>query len=125
MNLVLMLIGIFILAVLITILKITTMASQRKNQADARSAAVNVEDKAMGESGQKPAQPSGPSDYSPAARDMAGTQGSVPVFPVLPANCSSCNAPLNMNTVKWTGPMSACCPNCGSAIEIKWKKLVE
>ncbi len=61
----------------------------------------------------------------PPAQPAPGSQGPVPFYPVLPANCPNCQAPLNMSTAAWTGPMSASCPHCGSSVEIKWKKIGE
>jgi hypothetical protein len=46
-----------------------------------------------------------------------------PVFPVLPPHCGSCGAPVSMSDVRWTGPMSAACGSCDSAVRVEWKKI--
>jgi hypothetical protein len=47
----------------------------------------------------------------------------IPMIPVLPPNCSSCGAPINMSNIEWTGPLTASCNTCRSAVEVEWKKL--
>lgn len=59
----------------------------------------------------------------PAAPAQPAGQTSTPMLPVLPSSCSKCQAPISMNSVNWTGPMSASCSHCGSNVEIKWKKI--
>jgi hypothetical protein len=57
----------------------------------------------------------------PAQRSVAGEP--IPMIPVLPPNCSSCGAPINMSNIEWTGPLTASCSTCRAAVEIEWKKL--
>jgi len=40
---------------------------------------------------------------------------------LIPAECSSCNAPINADVVDWVGPLKAKCPQCGAIIEAKEK----
>ena len=54
-------------------------------------------------------------------RSVAGNP--IPMIPVLPPNCSSCGAPINMSNIEWTGPLTARCATCRSAVEVQWKKL--
>jgi hypothetical protein len=78
--------------------------------------------------GPTPIQPPVPTSASPSsqtAQPAPSSQGPVPFYPVLPAHCSTCQAPLRMNTVNWTGPMSASCPHCGSGVKIKWERIGE
>ncbi len=48
---------------------------------------------------------------------------STPVMPVLPPKCPNCGTPISMDSVQWTGPMSARCPACNNGIEVEWRKL--
>jgi hypothetical protein len=49
--------------------------------------------------------------------------GTTPTIPVIPKNCPRCIAPLTLDKVQWTGPLSAACPNCGASIDVEWRKI--
>jgi hypothetical protein len=118
-SILVLLFGISILAVLITIIKVISLRSKRSTLINQNpDVAQNVRNisKPQGKS----------SEQTPApVKDTNGTQAAVPVIPILPAKCSSCNTPISMNNAKWTGPMSAVCPSCGNGLEVKWKKMVD
>jgi hypothetical protein len=60
-------------------------------------------------------------ESTPGQRSVAGDP--IPMIPVLPPNCSSCGAPINMSNIEWTGPLTASCSNCRSVVEVEWKRL--
>lgn len=43
-----------------------------------------------------------------------------PVY-LIPAECPSCDSPLNAEYVDWVGPLQAKCPNCETIVEAKEK----
>ena len=45
------------------------------------------------------------------------------MIPIFPPQCGSCGAPVNMQDVEWTGPLTASCGTCRSAVDVEWKKL--
>ena len=49
--------------------------------------------------------------------------GTIPTIPVIPKNCPRCMAPLTLDKVQWTGPLSAACPNCGASVDVEWRKI--
>jgi hypothetical protein len=73
--------------------------------------------------------PTSKSQRAPIAATQAPPEGRsgavdpVPMIPVLPPNCSSCGAPINMSNIEWTGPLTASCSACRSVVEVEWKKL--
>ena len=72
----------------------------------------------------KPAPASAPERLAPPSQPApTHTSTSVPVVPVLPPHCASCGSPISMQDVRWTGPMSAACGSCGSAVPVEWKKV--
>ncbi|MGY5879152.1 MAG: hypothetical protein RTV31_02830 [Candidatus Thorarchaeota archaeon] len=40
---------------------------------------------------------------------------------LIPAECPSCQSPLNADVVDWVGPLKAKCPHCGAIVEAKEK----
>ncbi len=62
-----------------------------------------------------------PGAVAPAAAPGSGP--GVPVIPKLPRSCSACGTPLNMNQVRWVGPLTAECPSCGTNVEIEWRRI--
>lgn len=69
-----------------------------------------------------PAQPPPAAPVAAPTPDRGDGHG-VPMIPALPAYCHACGAGLSMNSVDWSGPMSATCARCGMAVEIGWKRL--
>lgn len=57
------------------------------------------------------------------AEQRTVTGDPIPMIPALPPNCGSCGAPINMSNIEWTGPLTARCSTCRSAVEVEWKKL--
>ena len=40
---------------------------------------------------------------------------------LIPAECPSCQSPINADVVDWVGPLKAKCPHCGEIVEAKEK----
>jgi len=66
------------------------------------------------------APPAAPTPAPAVAVPAAFTQTG-PVHPVqaLPSTCPRCGGPVRAYEVKWTGPRSASCAYCGSALPLK------
>jgi hypothetical protein len=59
----------------------------------------------------------------PQPTSVSGRETVVPTIPVLPASCSACGASLAMDEVRWSGPLAAQCPYCGTRVDIEWRKI--
>jgi hypothetical protein len=59
----------------------------------------------------------------PQTESAPAPGGVEPVVAALPAACPSCGASLNMNEVRWVGPLTAQCPYCGRNVAVEWRKI--